>query len=55
MSAITLWRPRRDLLSLSKSLDRFFDDRFLRPRRLWLVPSWSEGWPWTCTGKTAIW
>lgn len=43
MSAITLWRPRRDLLSLSESLDRFFDDRLLRPRRLWLVPSWSEG------------
>jgi HSP20 family protein len=45
MSAITLWRPRRDLLSVGDSLDRFFDDWFYRPSRLWLVPSWTEAAP----------
>jgi len=43
MNAITLWRPRRSLLYMSDSLDRFFDEGFLRPSRLWLVPAWSEG------------
>lgn len=43
MNAITLWRPSRSLLSMGDSLDRFFDGRFSRPSRLWLVPAWSEG------------
>ncbi len=43
MNAISLWRPRRGLLSMGDSPDRFFDGRFLRPSRLWLVPAWSEG------------
>jgi HSP20 family protein len=42
MSAITLWRPRRRLLSLNRPLDRFFDDWFERPSRVWMVPSWDE-------------
>ena len=45
MGAISLWRPNRDVLSLSDPLDRFFDGWFRRPSRLWLVPSWSEGLP----------
>jgi HSP20 family protein len=43
MNAISLWRPSRSLLSVSDPLDRFFDGWFSRPRRLWLVPAWSEG------------
>ncbi len=43
MNAITLWRPRRSLLSRGDPLDGFFDDWFSRPSRLWLVPAWSEG------------
>jgi HSP20 family protein len=39
MSAITLWRPRRELLSLGESLDRFFDDWYLGPRTLWATPT----------------
>jgi HSP20 family protein len=45
MSAITLWRPRRNLLSVSEPLDRFFDDWFYRPSRMWLAPSWTEALP----------
>ena len=45
MSAITLWRPRRSLVSASRSLDRFFDDWFYRPSRLWLMPAWTEAAP----------
>ena len=45
MSAITLWRPNRRMLSLHRPLDRFFDDWFERPSRLWLVPSWDEALP----------
>ena len=36
MRAITLWRPRHDLLSLSAAVDRFFDEAFVSPRSLWL-------------------
>ncbi len=43
MNAISLWRPRRSLLSMADPLDRFFDGWSSRPSRLWLVPSWSEG------------
>jgi len=43
MNAITLWRPRRDWLSMSDAVDRFFDDAFFSPSRLWLAPVWSEG------------
>ncbi len=42
MNAISLWRPRRSLLSTADPLDRFFDDRLWRPSHLWLVPAWSE-------------
>jgi len=45
MSAITLWRPRRNLLSRSGSLDRFFDDWSYGPSGPWLVPSWREALP----------
>jgi HSP20 family protein len=45
MSAITLWRPRRNLLSVSEPLDRFFDDWFYRPSRMGLAPSWTEAFP----------
>jgi HSP20 family protein len=45
MSAITLWRPRRYLLSRGGSLDRFFDDWAYRPSGSWLVPSWREALP----------
>jgi HSP20 family protein len=45
MSAITLWRPRRNTLSLGRPLDRFFDDWFYRPSRMWLVPSLAESLP----------
>jgi HSP20 family protein len=37
MNAITLWRPMNDLLSLSDSLDRFFEEGFVSPRSLWLA------------------
>jgi HSP20 family protein len=37
MNAITLWRPRNDLLSLSDAVDRFFGEGFLSPRSLWLA------------------
>lgn len=39
MNGITLWRPTRRVLWLGDALDRFFDDPFLSPSRLWLVPS----------------
>jgi HSP20 family protein len=45
MSAITLWRPRRRLISLNRPLDRFFDDWLERPSRVWMVPSWDEALP----------
>lgn len=45
MSAITLWRPRTRLLSPTRPLDRFFDDWFVRPSRVWSVPSWDEAMP----------
>jgi len=45
MSAITLWRPRRELLSLGESLDRFFDDWFVGPRAVWAMPSLSSVFP----------
>jgi HSP20 family protein len=45
MSAITLWRPRRRVLSPARPLDRFFDDWFERPSRVWMVPSWDETLP----------
>jgi HSP20 family protein len=45
MSAITLWRPNRNLAALSDTADRFFDDWFYRPSRLWVVPAWSEVLP----------
>ena len=45
MNAITLWRPRRELLSLGESLDRFFDDWFVGPRTLWALPTLSSGFP----------
>jgi HSP20 family protein len=45
MSAITLWRPRRNMLSLGEPFDGFFDEWFQRPSRLWLVPSWAESLP----------
>jgi HSP20 family protein len=45
MSAITLWRPRRELLSLGESLDRFFDDRFVGPRTVWAMPTLSSVFP----------
>ena len=43
MSAITLWRPRSDLLSLSDAVDRFFEEGFLSPRGSWLVSPFEEG------------
>ena len=43
MNAITLWRPRNDLLSLSDALDRFFEGRFLSPRSLWLASAFRDG------------
>jgi HSP20 family protein len=45
MSAITLWRPRRELLSLGESVDRFFDDWFVGPRTLWPMPILSSVFP----------
>ncbi|HUS70227.1 MAG TPA: Hsp20/alpha crystallin family protein [Anaerolineae bacterium] len=45
MSAITLWRPRRELLSLGESVDRFFDDWFVGPRTLWAMPTLSSVFP----------
>jgi HSP20 family protein len=45
MSAITLWRPRRELLSLGESLDRFFDDWIVGPRTLWAMPTLSSVFP----------
>lgn len=43
MNAITLWRPRNDLLSLSDAVDRFFGEGFLSPRSLWLASPPREG------------
>jgi len=45
MSAITLWRPRRDLLSLGEPLDRLFDDWYVGPRTLWAMPTLSSVFP----------
>ncbi len=45
MNAITLWRPRRELLSLGEPLDRFFDDWFVGPRSLWAMPALSSVFP----------
>jgi HSP20 family protein len=45
MSAITLWRPRRELLSLGESLDRLFDDWFVGPSTLWAMPTLSSVFP----------
>jgi len=45
MSAITIWSPRRELLSLGESLDRFFDDWFVGPRTLWAMPTLSSIFP----------
>jgi HSP20 family protein len=45
MNAITLWRPRRELLSLGESLDRFFDDWLVSPRTLWALPALSSIFP----------
>jgi HSP20 family protein len=45
MSAITLWRPRRELLSLGEPLDRFFDDWLVGPRALWAMPTLSSVFP----------
>jgi HSP20 family protein len=45
MNAITLWRPRRNLISVGDTLDRFFDDWFYRPSNMWLAPSWTEALP----------
>jgi HSP20 family protein len=45
MSAITLWRPRRELLSLGESLDGFFDDWYVGPRTLWAMPALSSVFP----------
>ena len=35
MNAITLWRPRRSLLSLGESLDRLFDEALVAPLGMW--------------------
>ena len=45
MSAITIWSPRRELLSLGESLDRFFDHWFVGPRTLWAMPTLSSIFP----------
>jgi HSP20 family protein len=45
MSAITLWRPRTNLVSVGDSLDRFFDDWFYRPSRMWPATSLTEALP----------
>jgi len=45
MSAVTLWRPRSELLSLGESLDRFFDDWIVGPGTLWAMPSLSSVFP----------
>jgi len=45
MSAITLFRPSRELLSLGGSLDRFFDDWFIGPSTLWAMPTLSSLFP----------
>jgi HSP20 family protein len=45
MSAITLWRPRRELFSLGESLDRSFDDWIVGPRTLWAMPTLSSVFP----------
>jgi HSP20 family protein len=43
MRAITLWRPRNDLLSWSGAVDRFFDDGLLLPHRLSVWTPFDEG------------
>ena len=43
MNAITLWRPRRDWLSVSDAIDRFFDEASPRSSRAWLAPAWRAG------------
>jgi HSP20 family protein len=43
MNAITLWRPRRDWLSVSDAIDRFFDEASPRSSRVWLAPAWRGG------------
>jgi HSP20 family protein len=45
MSAITLWRSKRELLSLGESLDRFFDDWFVGPTTLWAIPTFGSVLP----------
>jgi HSP20 family protein len=45
MSAITLWRPRRNAIAVGGALDRLFDDWFYRPSGSWLVPGWTESLP----------
>jgi HSP20 family protein len=43
MNAITLWRPRNDLLSLRDAVDSFFREGLLDPRSLWLATRLREG------------
>lgn len=45
MRAITLWRPTNELMSLGDVMERFFDDRFLSPSRVWTVSPFREGLP----------
>jgi len=43
MNAVTIWRPRNGLLSLSDAVDRFFEERLLSPRSLWLASPLRDG------------
>ena len=43
MNAVTIWRPRNDLLSLSDAVDRFFEEGLLSPRSLWLASPLRDG------------
>lgn len=45
MNAITIWRPRREMLSLRDSLDRAFEDMMVFPSRMWLAPFDGEALP----------
>ncbi|MDH4209048.1 MAG: Hsp20/alpha crystallin family protein [Anaerolineae bacterium] len=38
MNAITIWRPRRGMLSLRDPFDRMFEDMTVFPSRVWLAP-----------------
>ena len=38
MNAITVWRPRRGMLSLRDSVDRMFEDTMVFPSGMWLAP-----------------